>query len=372
MIAPGELSVVLVTYNSAHVVGAALSSLPPGCQLICVDNASKDDLGSALAGFDVALIRNSVNRGYGAACNQGAREATGQFVLFMNPDVTFEPGAIRALLDAARRYPDCRTFVPRTHTSDGKLWFDDRSGTDRMLGRHREVATTKLGGDCCVRFADGGAFMIDRELFLDIGGFDEGFLLYYEDDDLSHRLVQRGEPIIVVDDAVAIHAVGTSVALGRRGVISRNRAKKNSEIHFKTKYGVPLSRARRRAASAGEVDLLRGDPEPAPFVRGLGQVHGRRRPPPQGAAGGVVAIHSENVSDRGRPAKFSADRRLRRARRARPIFCPRPAATGTRAGGGRARCRHKAARRAGPPRRSGRCRRRRYDRRWRLWKADAR
>lgn len=239
MIASGELSVVLVTYNSAHVVGAALSSLPPGCQLICVDNASKDELGSVLAGFDVALIRNSVNRGYGAACNQGAREATGQFVLFMNPDVTFEPGAIRALLDAARRYPDCRTFVPRTHTSDGKLWFDDRSGTDRMLGRHREVATTKLGGDCCVRFADGGAFMIDRELFLDIGGFDEGFLLYYEDDDLSHRLVQRGEPIIVVDDAVAIHAVGTSVALGRRGVISRNRAKKNSEIHFKTKYGVP-------------------------------------------------------------------------------------------------------------------------------------
>lgn len=239
MIASGALSVVLVTYNSAHVVGAALSSLPPGCQIICVDNASDDDLASVLAGFDVALIRNSVNRGYGAACNQGARAATGRFVIFMNPDVTLEPHAARALLDAARRYPDCRTFVPRTHTSDGKLWFDDRSGADRMLARHREIVTTSLGGDCCVRFADGGVFMIDRAMFLDLGGFDERFLLYYEDDDLSHRLVQRGEPIIVVDDAVATHAVGTSVAIGRQGVIARNRAKKNSEIYFKEKYGVP-------------------------------------------------------------------------------------------------------------------------------------
>lgn len=238
MIAPDELTVVVVTYNSAHIVGAALSSLPSGCQIICVDNASDDDLCSVLSGFDVVRINNPVNRGYGAACNQGARIATGRFIVFMNPDVAFERDAVRGLLDAARRYPDCRTFVPRTHTSDGKLWFDDRSGTDRMLARHREVVTVSLAGDCCVRFADGGVFMIDRRMFLDIGGFDEGFLLYYEDDDLSHRLVQRGEPIIVVNDAVATHAVGTSAAIGRLGIIARGRAKKNSEIYFKNKYGI--------------------------------------------------------------------------------------------------------------------------------------
>jgi GT2 family glycosyltransferase len=123
-------------------------------------------------------------------------------------------------------------------TPNGRLWFDDRSGADRMLAKHAEVTTRSLAGDCCVRFADGGAFLIDRQLFLDIGGFDENFFLYYEDDDFSHRIVQRGEPIIVVNDAVVTHAIGNSVAKNPRNLIARFYAKKASEIYFKRKYGI--------------------------------------------------------------------------------------------------------------------------------------
>lgn len=238
MIMPGELSIIVVTYNSAHIAGDALASLPQGCEIICVDNASTDRIDDVLNNHPVKKIRNAVNRGYGAACNQGALAATGRFLFFMNPDVTVEPGGLSVLMEATRRYTDCRIFTPRTMTPNGRLWFDDRSGADRMLGKHAEVTTRSLAGDCCVRFADGGAFLVDRQLFLDIGGFDEKFFLYYEDDDLSHRIVQHGEPIIVVNDAVVKHAIGNSVVKNPRNLIARFYAKKASEIYFKRKYGI--------------------------------------------------------------------------------------------------------------------------------------
>lgn len=244
MVAAGELSVIVVTHNSAHIAGVALASLPAGCEIICVDNASTDRLDDVLRNFPVKKIGNTINRGYGAACNQGALAATGQFLFFMNPDVKVESDGLSALLEARRRYPDCSVFIPRTMTPSGQLWFDDRSGADRMLAKHAEVTTRSLAGDCCVRFADGGAFLIDRQMFLDVGGFDEKFFLYYEDDDFSHRLVCRGQPIIVVNDAVVTHAIGNSVAKSARSLIARYHAKKKSEIYFKHKYDIaynPLS-----------------------------------------------------------------------------------------------------------------------------------
>jgi N-acetylglucosaminyl-diphospho-decaprenol L-rhamnosyltransferase len=233
-----SISVVTVTHNSAHIVRGALARLPSGLEIVCVDNASTDDLSAALAGLAVHRIDNAVNLGFGHACNIGAAAASGEYLLFINPDVRIGTDAVDALLQAAERYPDCGVFVPRTNTADGRLWFREQSEIDRLSGVPSPPRIRQIWGDCCVRFVNGGVFMIKRTLFLETGGFDEDIFLYFEDDDLSHRLLQRDEPLILVSDAHAVHDVGTSVAQSTRSRIFRHRSKMRSEIHLRRKYGI--------------------------------------------------------------------------------------------------------------------------------------
>lgn len=227
-----------MTHNSAHTVRGALARLPSGLEIVCVDNASADDLSAALSGFAIRRIDNSVNLGFGHACNIGAAAASGEYLLFMNPDVRLEADAVDALLQAAERYPNCSVFVPRTNTVDGRLWFREENEIDRLSGVPLPTRIRQVWGDCCIRFVNGGVFMIKRTLFLETGGFDEDIFLYYEDDDLSHRLLQRGEPMILVSGAHAVHDIGTSVAQSTRSRIFRYRAKMRSEIHLRRKYGI--------------------------------------------------------------------------------------------------------------------------------------
>jgi N-acetylglucosaminyl-diphospho-decaprenol L-rhamnosyltransferase len=232
------ISVVTVTHNSAHTVRSALTRLPPGLEIVCVDNASTDDLSAALRGLVVHRIGNAENLGFGRACNIGAAAASGEYLLFINPDVRLATDAVEVLLEAAERYPECSVFVPRTSTVDGRLWLREESEVERLSGVQLPARIREVWGDCCVRFVNGGVFMIKRALFLDLGGFDEDIFLYFEDDDLSHRLLQRSEPMILVSEAHAIHDVGTSVAQSTRSRILRYRSKMRSEIHLRRKYGI--------------------------------------------------------------------------------------------------------------------------------------
>jgi N-acetylglucosaminyl-diphospho-decaprenol L-rhamnosyltransferase len=236
----GSVSVVTVTYNSAHVVNAALAPFSPEREVICVDNASSDGLEQALDGLNVRLIRNSANVGFGRACNQGLSEASGEFVLFINPDVRVDGSTLPALLDAAQRYPDCGVFLPLTRRADGSLWIRNRPAGSSFKGRSREDIR-HIGGDFCGQFLDGSIFLVRRSLFQEIGGFDENIFLYYEDDDLSRRLSARKAPIILVKDAYASHSAGMSVAGGFMTEVLRSKFKKMSEIYYLRKYGINYS-----------------------------------------------------------------------------------------------------------------------------------
>lgn len=236
-----SITAITVTHNSAHTVRGALARLPPGLEILCVDNASTDDLSAALSGLAVHRIDNAANLGFGRACNIGAAAASGEYLLFINPDVRLEVDAVDALMQATDRYPNCGVFVPRTNTVDGRLWFREQSEIDRLSGVALPTRIRQVWGDCCVRFVNGGVFMIRRQLFLDTGGFDEDIFLYFEDDDLSHRLLQRDEPMILVSGAHAVHDIGTSVAQSTRSRIFRYRSKMRSEIHLRRKYGIAYS-----------------------------------------------------------------------------------------------------------------------------------
>lgn len=235
-----RVTVIIVTHNSAAVIGNALDSIPSDCAVICVDNASNDQTHEGLSRYPLRIVKNSENLGFGRACNCAAEMATTEFVLFLNPDAILQSDTIEIHINAADHYADAAVFSPRIENSDGKLQFRETSRIERWkrrAPRHRSVPPV---GDCCTGFADGSVLFARRDFFVDFGGFDTNIFLYHEDDDLSYRLQAAKAPMIYVHGARARHLVSSSSTSSVSVLIRRGREKVTSEYYVRAKFGVPV------------------------------------------------------------------------------------------------------------------------------------
>lgn len=204
----GRVTVVSVTHQSAGVIAGFLAACPPGLAVIVVDNASSD-AGPALAeAAGARVIRSTRNAGFGAGCNLGAAAAATEFVLFANPDARISAAAVAALVAAADAFPDAAILAPRIVDEAGRpvRSWDAGQLRRRRLGRRRE-AEPWPEGPCCVEHASGACLLVRRAAGI---GFDEGFFLYYEDDDLCAEARRRGRSVVLVPAAEVAHAGGAS------------------------------------------------------------------------------------------------------------------------------------------------------------------
>lgn len=209
------VAAVVVAYNSAGVLPACLAALAAqGVPAIVVDNASSDDSAAIAQKHGARVLVSAKNCGFGRGCNFGAVATGAPFILFVNPDCVLEKGAVAELLAAAARYPGAALFAPRVRGTDGTVAF----GLGTTLAPYlAKGGGTLPDGDCCVPGASGAAFMVRAEAFAEIDGFDPNIFLYYEDDDLTRRLIDAGHSVVHVDAANATHLHGRSTA-SRRGV----------------------------------------------------------------------------------------------------------------------------------------------------------
>jgi GT2 family glycosyltransferase len=221
-VAPADVDAIVVTHDSAHALPLCLEALrAAGVSALVVDNDSEDESATLAERLGAKVIRNRRNQGYGRANNIGARAVESAFLLVCNPDVSVEPGSVGELLKAARRYPDAGLFAPRIVEPTGRVFFQPRS----LLAPYLQNPKGPLvlpEGDACVPFASGACFLIRRDLFLRLGGFDESIFLFYEDDDLCRRVAEAGPALIYVPAAVVRHRRGRSSA-PKRGRIYRTR-----------------------------------------------------------------------------------------------------------------------------------------------------
>lgn len=230
------VTVVFVAYDSGAVIARAVGSVPTSAEVVIVDNASPEGTGFMdRLPRPARLVRMPRNAGFGAACNAGARAASGSHVLFLNPDAELEEGALDALLDAARRYGQ-GLFMPSIVGENGRLMRKEGSIL-QPVPRARRLKEDEIAGDYCTRFVHGAAFLAERDLFLAMGGFDERIFLYHEDDDLALRALERRLPIIVVRDARVRHGGGKSSTPSLSRTFAVNRLKKRSELYLRRKYG---------------------------------------------------------------------------------------------------------------------------------------
>jgi N-acetylglucosaminyl-diphospho-decaprenol L-rhamnosyltransferase len=217
-----RVTVILVTYNSSHCLADALASLPPDVASIVVDNGSTDGTLAIAAQQAGQVLDMKGNLGFSKACNAGAAIADTEFLLMMNPDSLAGPGAISHLLAAAEAYPGASAFNPTfTRTTD--------------------AATLPASGDRVVNALSGAALFVRKQLFAEVGGFDERFFLYFEDTDLSARLAARGA-LMEIGTACFTHKFGQSSRLSIRDEFRKYRHYGHSRVYYNAKYHQKFSR----------------------------------------------------------------------------------------------------------------------------------
>jgi GT2 family glycosyltransferase len=222
------LSALIISYNTCQTTLDCLRTLETALQgvpseIIVVDNASSDGSVEAIReGFpDVRLIANAGNTGFGAANNQAMAVARGEFFLMLNSDAFPEVDAIHALLDFMRTHPKAGVTGPRTHNADGSLqlscfrlpspgyaWLENLWLSDGYRNWPHDTVRH-------VDFVIGACMLVRREVYQQVGGFDERFFMYSEETDWQRRIHDAGWDIIFVPEARITHLGGASGARDR-------------------------------------------------------------------------------------------------------------------------------------------------------------
>lgn len=220
-----RLSIVVVTYGSAAALEALLPAvrdeLAAGDELIVVDNASADGSADRAAAAGATVVRNTTNAGFAAACNQGARVATGDLLVFLNPDAIPQPGFRTAIADG-RGFDAWMGLVldgDRVNTSGGIVHFTSVA----WAGQAGAPASAVDPQPREVGFLSGACLAVPRATWNALDGFAPGFFMYHEDVDLSLRMRLRGARLGVVPAAVVDHDYAFAKGQTKWRMLERNR-----------------------------------------------------------------------------------------------------------------------------------------------------
>ena len=239
-----DITVVIVTYNSADVIESCLKPLLAAAKIIVVDNASTDDSCKIVkrVSADIEIIRNKKNIGYGAAMNLGMSHASTTYGFAINPDAIIQPGAMEELVSSAETDPKPAIVCPFLHDGKGKTEISVM-GPNEL---HHHQMTGELAGNFCSWFVTGAALLFRMTAWRDVGGYDETFFLYSEDNDLALRTSQKGYSMIIAPKAVVIHRGGASSRPSAHIVWLKNWHMTWSHLYLTRKH-VNSTQARREA-----------------------------------------------------------------------------------------------------------------------------
>ncbi len=289
---PRTIAVVIPSWNSAGLLPRCLDSLAEQgveIELMVVDNGSGDGSVELLAERGVPYVALAENIGFAAAVNLGVARTSAKAVLALNADTVLEPGCLALLLDALEADPRLGGVQPRLLQLEGEAGALLDPATARLYsagqaltvdGRALELgagepqpprlpAVHEVFGVC------GAACLLRRQLFTELGGYDESYFAFYEDVDLNVRGRIAGWRFAVVPAAVVWHLGNASWLAGfeRPGadnarLVARNRLA--TQVKFMPAAAVPriaavelgaLARAaaRRRfwATLRGKLEALR-------------------------------------------------------------------------------------------------------------------
>lgn len=222
------VDVVVVTYSPGETLPRLLDSLPGATvrptRVVMADNGSVDGVPEAEAAAGRAtLLPQGGNLGYGTAANRGAAAGSAAWLVVVNPDVEWQPGSLDALLAAGQRHPRGGAFGPLVQDPDGRLYPSARALPSLGRGIGHALVGWAWAGNPWTRayrqeaeavaeretgWLSGSCLLLRREAFEAVGGFDEGYFMFFEDLDLGERLAAAGWTSVYVPSARVTHVGG--------------------------------------------------------------------------------------------------------------------------------------------------------------------
>ena len=259
-----DVDIVIVNWNTGPQLQECLKTISLAspvalvrlCRCIVVDNASIDNSTDNLESLQLPLIirRNLENKGFAYACNQGAELGTAEYLLFLNPDIRLFQDSLTKALMFLQKGKNNRVGIL------GIQLVDQNGVVQRNVSRFptpKSLFTQMLGlnrlwPDCFpshfmtdwdhqesreVDQVEGAFYLVRREVFDELRGFDERFFMYFEDLDFACRAKQAGWKSYYLSDAQAFHLGG--------GASNQVKAKRlcyvmNSRVLYVAKhFGIP-------------------------------------------------------------------------------------------------------------------------------------
>ncbi len=229
-----RLSIIIVNWNVRELLDRCLASIfaadlaPGSFEIIVVDSASADDSVAMVRQKypAVRLLAQERNVGFTRGNNIGLAQAQGDFLLLLNPDTEVRPDALGAMLDYLLANPAVGIVGPHTLNSDGSHQSSRRRFPSLMTGifesswlaaaaparieRDYRMLETDDDDIMLVDWVQGSALMLRRELYRDIGGMDEAYVMYSEELDYCRRAKHAGWQVAYHGGAVIAHHGGKS------------------------------------------------------------------------------------------------------------------------------------------------------------------
>jgi len=230
-----DLSIAIVTWNSERWIARCLDSIAAACgnlayEVVIYDNASSDQTLTTI-GDQVEVMRGNANIGFAAGVNRVATRTSGRYLFLLNPDCELAPGALETLVEFLDANPVVAAAAPLLSDEDGDsqrefqlrrlptlatlvsevFGIDKLFPANRMTARYR-YRELELTHPQPVEQPAAAALLLRREVFAEVGPFDERFApAWFEDVDYCRRLAAAGHTIFVVPAARARHFGGASL-----------------------------------------------------------------------------------------------------------------------------------------------------------------
>jgi len=226
-----DVSIIIPLYNQAQLTKACVEAVratagtPEHYELILVDNGSWDWTREYVKslGDSVTVVTNSDNLGFAKACNQGAQVAKGRYLLFLNNDTVPRAGWLEALLAGADAdgadIVGAKLLYPNGRVQHAGVAFN-KNGIGYHIFRNFPADAAAVNKKRFMQCVTAACLLVSRELFIELGGFDEHFHNGFEDVDFCLRGGQSGRKVLYTPHAVVVHHEEQSE--GRKRFDARN------------------------------------------------------------------------------------------------------------------------------------------------------
>jgi hypothetical protein len=219
-----RVSVIIPHRNTPEALDRCVEAVVRCCaelayELLVVDNGSDAESRARPAlRRGGRVLRNARNRGFSAACNQAAAVASGRYLLFLNSDVEVGASTISRMVDELDRDPGLAGIAPLQRDSRGNAgsparpWLGPLAQALGLLGyaRARLPHSNSKAPIGDAPWVSAAALLVRSRVFRLVGGFDEGYFFYEEDEDLGWRFARRGYRMAVCTDVTVEHHGGLS------------------------------------------------------------------------------------------------------------------------------------------------------------------